>query len=68
MMTTSWQVVVVYLHLTPRAQPCQTHLARSSPEDRPARFRLHHGLHSTEASQQSRDLHFPEGTPKAPGK
>lgn len=28
MMTTPWQVVTVYLHLSPKAEPCQKHLAQ----------------------------------------
>lgn len=67
MMTTSWHVVTAYLHLSPKAAPCQEHLAQSPAEERPAMFMLHHGLHSTDASQYSH-LHFPEGKSKAAGK
>lgn len=30
MMTTSWHAVIIYLHLSPKVEPCQECLAQSS--------------------------------------
>lgn len=73
-MTTHWRVVIVHLHLFPKAECWQEYLVQDSPEERhclcqlPARFRVCHELHSTGVSQHYGDVHFPEGESKSPGK
>lgn len=67
-MTALWHMVIVYLYSSPKAEPWQKCLAQSFPEERPARFRLYYGLHSTEVSRPYGNVCFPGGKPTAAGK